>query len=124
MANFTDNCSYLNITGRLPRSQIVVKQQLVFWHRVCPVKNPRPLCTPSNCQTMSTNPSSALRAELHLSNPQHHPDPVLLSFTNAIASVRERPGLKSVIKRYFRDFFHINQYIITIANADGLTYSY
>jgi formate hydrogenlyase transcriptional activator len=73
---------------------------------------------------MSTNPSSALRAELHLSNPRHHPDPVLLSFTSAIASVRERPGLKSVIIRYFRDFFHISQYIITIANADGMTYSY
>ena len=73
---------------------------------------------------MSTNPSSALRAELHLSSPQHYPDPVLLSFTNAIASVRERPGLKSVIKRYFRDYFHIKEFIITIANEDAATYSY
>jgi formate hydrogenlyase transcriptional activator len=73
---------------------------------------------------MSTNPSSALRAELHLSSPQHYPDPVLLSFTNAVASVRERPGLKSVIKRYFRDYFRISEYIITVANEDGVSYSY
>ena len=73
---------------------------------------------------MSTNPSSALRAGLHVSSPQYYPDPVLLSFTNAVASVRERPGLKSVIKRYFRDYFGISQYIITIPNEDQISYSY
>jgi formate hydrogenlyase transcriptional activator len=73
---------------------------------------------------MSTNPSSALRAGLHISNPHQYPDPVLLSFTTAVASVRERPGLKSVIKRYFRDYFQISEYIITIPNADGVSYSY
>src|ERR1700722_11658779 len=73
---------------------------------------------------MSTNPSAALRAGLHVSSPQYYPDPVLLSFTNAIASVRERPGLKSVIKRYFRDYFGISEYIITIPNEDQISYSY
>ena len=73
---------------------------------------------------MLTNPSSALRAELHLASPHLYPDPVLLSFTNAVASVRERPGLKTVIKRYFRDYFHIGEYIITVANDDTTTYSY
>src|SRR5277367_3268969 len=77
-----------------------------------------------NYQAMSTNPSSALRAELHLSSPHLYPDPVLLSFTSAVASVRERPGLKSVIKRYFRDYFRISEFIITVANEDGVSYSY
>jgi transcriptional regulator with GAF, ATPase, and Fis domain len=73
---------------------------------------------------MSTNPSSALRAELHVASPHHYPDPVMLSFTTAVASVRERPGLKSVIKRYFRDYFRISEYIITIPNEDKVSYSY
>jgi formate hydrogenlyase transcriptional activator len=73
---------------------------------------------------MSTNSTAALKAGLHISSPQYYPDPVLLSFTNAIASVRERPGLKSVIKRHFRDYFGISEYIITIPNDDQISYSY
>ncbi len=49
---------------------------------------------------------------------------ILLSFSNDIAAIRDRDGLKNTLKKYMSDLFQINEYIITINNEDGKTYSY
>lgn len=49
---------------------------------------------------------------------------ILLSFSNEIVTIRNREGLRSVFKRYLSRNFQINEYIITINNEDGKTYSY
>src|SRR6201996_7095812 len=52
------------------------------------------------------------------------PEQLLLAFTNAIATVRDRTGLKTVIKCFFREHFAIHEYIITVRNEDPETFSY
>jgi transcriptional regulator with GAF, ATPase, and Fis domain len=49
---------------------------------------------------------------------------LLLSFSNDIATVRDKDGLRLIIKQYLKNIFHINEYIITTRNNDGETYSY
>ncbi len=49
---------------------------------------------------------------------------LLLSFSNDIATVRDKDGLRLIIKQYLNNIFHINEYIITTRNNDGETYSY
>ena len=73
---------------------------------------------------MPTNASHVFREKLNVPSPSQYPDQVLLSFTNAIATVRDRPGLKAVIKRFLREHFHVNEYILTTPNEDRETYSY
>ena len=55
---------------------------------------------------------------------QHRPEQTLLAFTNAIATVRDRTGLKAVIKCFFREHFAIHEYIISVRNDDPETFSY
>ena len=69
---------------------------------------------------MPTKAMSTLRPEFSRQNTEQ----LLLSFTNAIATVKDRNGLKTVIKSYFRDHFMIQEYIITVNNEDGETFSY
>ena len=78
-----------------------------------------------------TNLSTPRRVKPEASYPQYglqEPGPrsehLLLSFTNAVASVRDRTGLKMVIKSFFRDHFKINEYIITVRNDDPSVFSY
>ena len=73
---------------------------------------------------MPTNSTHTLRTEPSLTPLRNTPDQVLLSFTNAIAAVKDKAGLKAVIKYFFRQHFLINEYIITTPNEDGRTYSY
>jgi transcriptional regulator with GAF, ATPase, and Fis domain len=47
---------------------------------------------------------------------------LLLSFSNDIATVREKLGLGVVFKQYLKNIFLIKEYIITIKNDDGETY--
>ncbi|MHB8207861.1 sigma-54-dependent Fis family transcriptional regulator [Mucilaginibacter sp.] len=47
---------------------------------------------------------------------------LLLSFSNDIATVREKLGLGVVFKQYLKNIFLIREYIITIKNDDGETY--
>jgi transcriptional regulator with GAF, ATPase, and Fis domain len=49
---------------------------------------------------------------------------LFLSFSNDIATVRDKKGLGLVIKRYLKNLFLIKEYIITIKNDDHETYSY
>ncbi|MEO7047831.1 MAG: hypothetical protein ABI091_21210, partial [Ferruginibacter sp.] len=49
---------------------------------------------------------------------------LLLSFSNDIATVRDKEGLRLIIKQYLKNIFHIKEYIITTRNNDGNTYSY
>ncbi len=49
---------------------------------------------------------------------------LLLSFSNDIATVRDKDGLRLIIKQYLNNIFHINEYIITTRNNDGESYSY
>jgi transcriptional regulator with GAF, ATPase, and Fis domain len=49
---------------------------------------------------------------------------LLLSFSNSLATVRDKAGLKLIIKQFLKDIFHISEYIITTRNKDGETYSY
>lgn len=49
---------------------------------------------------------------------------LLLSFSRAIATVRDKRGLELVIKKYLKNLFLIREYIITIKNDDHETYSY
>ena len=49
---------------------------------------------------------------------------VLFSFSNDIAAIRDREGLKKTLKTYLSNLFQINEYIITINNEDAKTYSY
>jgi formate hydrogenlyase transcriptional activator len=49
---------------------------------------------------------------------------LLLSFSNDIATVRDKEGLRLIIKQYLKNIFHIREYIITTRNNDGETYSY
>jgi len=49
---------------------------------------------------------------------------ILLSFSNDIVTIRDREGLRTVFKKYLSRHFQINEYIITINNEDGETYSY
>ena len=48
----------------------------------------------------------------------------LLSFSNAIATVRDKKGLGLVIKQYLKNLFGVREYLITIKNDDQETYSY
>ena len=64
------------------------------------------------------------RIDLDQTKEQTRPEQLLLAFTNAIATVRDRAGLKSVIKCYFREHFRIPEYIITVRNDDPETFSY
>ncbi|MDB5023411.1 MAG: family ATPase [Mucilaginibacter sp.] len=47
---------------------------------------------------------------------------LLLSFSNDIATVRDKLGLGVIIKQYLKNIFLIKEYIITIKNDDGETY--
>lgn len=49
---------------------------------------------------------------------------MLLSFSHAIATVRDKKGLERVIKQYLKNLFLISEYIITIKNDDHETHSY
>jgi len=49
---------------------------------------------------------------------------LLLKFSNDLATVRDKNGLSIIFKKYLKDLFSINEYIITIRNDDNLTYSY
>src|SRR3954452_9976211 len=49
---------------------------------------------------------------------------LLLAFSSDIATVRDKAGLRLVIKQYLKNIFHIREYIITTRNSDGQTYSY
>jgi formate hydrogenlyase transcriptional activator len=49
---------------------------------------------------------------------------LLLSFSNDLATVRDKKGLGVVIKRYLKNIFLISEYVITIKNDDNKTYSY
>ncbi|WP_255460377.1 sigma-54-dependent Fis family transcriptional regulator [Lacibacter sediminis] len=49
---------------------------------------------------------------------------LLLSFCNDIATVRDKNGLRLIIKQYLKNIFHINEYILTTPNSDGETYSH
>ncbi|MDB5154701.1 MAG: transcriptional regulator, NifA subfamily, Fis Family [Mucilaginibacter sp.] len=55
---------------------------------------------------------------------REHEKALFLSFSNDIATVRDKKGLGLVIKRYLKNLFQIREYIITIKNDDGATYSY
>src|SRR5882757_3864722 len=48
----------------------------------------------------------------------------LLSFSNAIATVRDKKGLELIIKQYLKNIFGVREYLITIKNDDQETYSY
>ena len=48
----------------------------------------------------------------------------LLSFSRGIAIAKDKKKLGLVIKQYLKNLFQIKEYIITIRNDDGLTYSY
>ena len=63
------------------------------------------------------------RPDLSRAEPSR-PEQLHLAFTNAIATVRDRAGLKSVIKCFFREHFRIHEYIITVRNDDAETFSY
>ena len=49
---------------------------------------------------------------------------LLLSFSNELATVRDKKGVGDVIKRYLKNLFLISEYIITVKNDDNKTYSY
>jgi formate hydrogenlyase transcriptional activator len=49
---------------------------------------------------------------------------LLLAFSNDVATVRDKTGLRRVIKQYLKNIFHIKEYIITTRNNGGQTYSY
>jgi transcriptional regulator with GAF, ATPase, and Fis domain len=49
---------------------------------------------------------------------------LFLSFSNDIATVRDKKGLGLVIKQYLKNLFLIKEYIITIKNDDHATYSH
>ncbi len=49
---------------------------------------------------------------------------LLLSFSNDIATVRDKEGLRLIFKQYLKNIFHIKEYIITTRNNDGNAYSY
>lgn len=48
----------------------------------------------------------------------------LLSFSNAIATVRDKKGLGLVIKQHLKTLFGVREYLITIKNDDQETYGY
>ena len=64
------------------------------------------------------------RTEFSKQEAASRPEQLILAFTNAIATVRDRAGLKSVIKCFFREHFAIYEYIITVRNDDPETFSY
>lgn len=49
---------------------------------------------------------------------------LLLSFSNDIASVRDKSGLRVIIRKYLKDIFRIKEYIITIRNDDNESFAY
>lgn len=49
---------------------------------------------------------------------------LLLSFSNDLVSVRDKAGLRSIIKKYMKDQFQIKEYIITIKNDEKKSYAY
>jgi transcriptional regulator with GAF, ATPase, and Fis domain len=49
---------------------------------------------------------------------------LFLSFSNDIATVRDKKGLGLVIKQYLKNLFLIREYLITIRNDDQETYSH
>ncbi|WP_285545506.1 sigma 54-interacting transcriptional regulator [Dyadobacter frigoris] len=48
----------------------------------------------------------------------------LLSFSNAIATARDRDGLEAIINSYFSDLFNIRNFNISIKNDDNLSHSF
>ena len=59
-----------------------------------------------------------------LQEPVPRTEHLLSSFTNAIATVNDRTGLKMVIKAFFREHFKIHEYIISVRNEDPTIFSY
>jgi hypothetical protein len=84
----------------------------------------------------NVNMPGRLRQEMpapeHHGKTDHHGTPdlsarteqLLYAFSTAITAVNDRPGLKSVIKKFFREHFRIFEYIITIRNDDPGTYGH
>jgi hypothetical protein len=52
------------------------------------------------------------------------PEPLLLSFSNHLATVRDLNGLRYIIKQFLNQILQIREYIITLRNPDNKTYSY
>ncbi len=61
---------------------------------------------------------------MHRSAPTENQLPLLLSFGHHLATVRDLTGLQCVIKQFLKRLLQVDEFIITLRNADNKTYSY
>lgn len=54
----------------------------------------------------------------------HAENSLLLSFSNDLVTVKDRSGLRAIIKAYLKERFLIKEYIITVKNDDDASYGY
>jgi formate hydrogenlyase transcriptional activator len=95
---------------------------LFFHHASDSVKSIRSDLLKSVCAQLSVAISNILSIEnIRKTDAENL---LLLSFSNDLVTVRDKAGLRSIIKKYMKDRFQIKEYIITIKNDDPKTYGY